>query len=249
MPGTVAKRSRGGSGPPDQDDAFIRALNRFLAWAEANTGTLILAGTVLALGVGAAFYWHSYRQNLEERASASFSTLQARLAQGAAAPAVTDSLQAFLQRFGGTEAAGEARLLLARQQLGLGWDSAAVATVREVVSGHAPDSPRGYAARSLLAEAQVASGDTAAAISTWDVLAGSARFPFQRREAAAEKASLLAHRGRLQEARAIYARLAEEASGTQAGNLYAVRLGEVEARLASGGEGEATAVRDTAPGG
>lgn len=249
MPGAVAKPSRGGAGPPEQEDAFIRALNRFLAWAEENTGTVILAGAVLVLGVGAALYWRSYQQNLEERASASLSTLQTRVAQGVAGPAVTDSLQSFLQRFGGTEAGVEARFLLARQQLDQGRDSAAVATVRPVASGHPPDSPRGYAGRSLLAEALVASGDTASAISTLDELARAARFPFQRREAAAEQASLLADRGRLEEARDIYARLAEEASGTEAGNLYAVRLGEVEARLASDGEGEASAVSDTAAGG
>lgn len=245
MPGAVAKPSRGGSGPPEQEDAFIRALNRFFAWAQDNTGTLTLAGVVLALGVGGAFYWQSYQQNLEQRASSQLSTLQSRIAQGATSGmtgmAVTDSLQGFLQRFDGTEAAREARILLARQQIAQGQDSGAVATIRPVAGGHPPDSPTGFAARSLLADAQVAAGDTAAAIAALDELAQDARFPFQRREAAAEKAALLADRGQLQEAHEIYERLAEEASGTEAGNLYAVRLGEIEARLASDGAGGAAA--------
>lgn len=249
MPGAVAKPSRGGSGPPEQEDAFLRALNRFVAWAQDNTGALVLAGVVLALGVGGAFYWQSYQQNLEQRASSQLSTLQSQLAQGGTSGmAVADSLQSFLQRFEGTEAARDARILLARQQIVQDQDSAAVATIRPVAGEHPPDSPIGFAARSLLADAQVAAGDTAAAVSTLEELAQDARFPFQRREASAERASLLAGSGRLQEARRIYERLAEEASGTEAGNLYAVRLGEIEARLASEGDGGGTAA-DTAAGG
>lgn len=250
MPGAVAKPSRGGSGPPEGEDAFLRALNRFLAWAQDNTGTLVLTGVVLALGIGGAFYWQSYQQNLEQRASSQLSTLQTRLAQGATSGmAVTDSLEAFLRRFDGTEAARDARILLTRQQIGQGQDSAAVATIRPVADGHPPDSPIGFAARSLLADAQVAAGDTAAAVATLEELAQDARFPFQRREAAAERASLLADQGRLEEARQVYERLAEEASGTEAGNLYAVRLGEIEARLASERAGGSAATADTAAGG
>ena len=205
---------------------------------------------MLVLGVGGAFYWQSYQENLEQRASAELSTLQTRMAQGATSGlAVADSLQGFLQRFDGTEAARDARILLARQQIGLGRDSAAVATIRPVADGHPSDSPIGYAGRSLLAEAQIAAGDTAAAISTFDELSREARFAFQRREAAAEKASLLADRGELEEARQIYERLAEEASDAGDGELYAVRLGEIEARLASDGSGGGGAASDTASGG
>lgn len=250
MPGAVARPSKGGggSGPPTEEDAFIRALNRFIAWAQANTGLVILAAVLVTVGVGGIFYWQSYRQSLEERASADFATLQARMAQGAGF-AVTDSLQAFLERFGDTRASREARILLARQQLGEGQAAGAEASIRPVVSSHAPDTPTGFAARLILADAQATSGDTAAAISTLEELSTGARFPFQQHAAAAERASLLADRGRLEEARDIYRRLAEEASGTEAGDLYAVRLGEIEGRLASGGAEGAGAPEDTASGG
>lgn len=253
MPGAVARPGKGSSGPPDHEDAFIRALNRFIAWAQENTGTLILVTVLVVVAVAGTFYWRSYQQNLEERASAELSTLQTRVAQqarqGAPALAVTDSLQAFLQRFDGTSSAREARILLARQQLGEGRPSEAVQAIRPVVDGTRPDTPTGFAARSLLADAQMAAGDTAAAISTFDGLAQDARFAFQRREAAADKASLLAETGRLEEARDIYRRLSEEASGTEAGELYAVRLGEVEARLATEGQDGSASASDTAAGG
>lgn len=253
MPGAVARPGKGSSGPSDHEDAFIRTLNRFIAWAQENTGMLILVTVLVVVAVAGALYWRSYQQNLEERASAELSTLQTRIVQraqqGAPALAVTDSLQAFLQRFDGTSSAREARILLARQQLGEGRPSEAVEAIRPVVDGTRPDTPTGYAARSILADAQSAAGDTAAAISTFDGMAQGARFSFQRREAAADRASLLAATGRLEEARDIYRRLAEEASGTEAGELYAVRLGEVEARLAADGDGSASSSRDTTTGG
>lgn len=253
MPGAVARPGKGPSGPSDHEDAFIRALNRFIAWAQENTGVLVLVTVLVVVAVGGALYWRSYQQNLEERASAELSTLQTRIAQqarqGAPALAVTDSLQAFLQRFDGTSSAREARILLARQQIGEGRPSEAVEAIRPVVDGTRPDTPTGFAARSLLADAQTAAGDSAAAISTLDGLAQEARFSFQRHDAAADKASLLAATGRLEEARDIYRRLAEEASGTEAGALYAVRLGEVEARLAADGEDAAGSPSDTAAGG
>lgn len=253
MPGAVARPGKGSSGPSDHEDAFIRALNRFIAWAQENTGVLVLVTVLVVVAVGGALYWRSYQQNLEERASAELSTLQTRIAQqarqGAPALAVTDSLQAFLQRFDGTSSAREARILLARQQIGEGRPSEAVKAIRPVVDGTRPDTPTGFAARSLLADAQTAAGDSAAAISTLDGLAQEARFSFQRRDAAADKASLLAATGRLEEARDIYRRLTEEASGTEAGELYAVRLGEVEARLAADGGDAATSASDTAAGG
>lgn len=262
MPGAVARRSKGGGGgPPDQEDAFIRALNRFIAWAEENTGTLILAAVVLILAVGGVFYWQSYQQSLEDRASGALETLQARMARAGTSGAFRDSLQSFLGRFEGTDAAREARILLARQQLAGDESSAAMETVRPVAAGNPPDTPMGFAARDLLAEAQVAAGDTADAVSTLGELSERARFAFQRRDAAAERASLLADTGRLEEARAIYRRLVDETSDTEAENLYALRLGEVEARLASGGtrsapdaseaeeDAGATAAGDTGGGG
>lgn len=244
MPGAVARPSKGGPGPADREDAFIRALNRFIAWAQENTGTVMAIAIVLAVALGGAFYWNSYRQNLEERASADFATLQTRIVQGAGL-AVTDSLQAFLDRFGGTQAAREARILLSRQQLEQDQASRAAESIRPVVSSHAPDTPTGLAARRLLAEAQVGAGDTAAALATLEELAGNARFRFQRHEAAADRASLLADRGRLEEARDVYRRLAEEASGTEAGDVYAVRLGEIEGRIDSGGTDASAAPADT----
>lgn len=254
MPGAIARPRKGGGGggagggPPEGDDAFIRGLNRFIAWAQENTGVLTAAVVVLVVAIGGVLYWQSYQQSLEERAAADLAGLQTRMARGGGAGAVTDSLQAFVDRFDGTEAGREARVLLARQQLRLGRAAAAVETIRPVAGDHAPDTPTGFAARTLLAEAEVAAGDTASAVSTLGVLAEDARFPFQRHEAAAERASLLAERGRLREARDIYRRLVEETAGDEdeSAGLYAIRLGEIEARLASGDRQAAGPSGDTA---
>lgn len=235
-PGSVARPRGGRNRPPDEDDAFIRAINRAWAWAAQNTVTVVVIAFVAAVAVGGFFWYRGYQQNLEERAATRLQTLRAQVATGDTA--VIGALETYLSRFGGTSSARQARILLARQQLLRGRPSEATSTVRPAIGGTALGSPTGYASRSLLAEAQTAAGDTAGALTTLRELAEGARFGFQRREAAARRADLLAARGRLQEAVAIYRRIAEEAEGQEADD-YRLRLGELRARLAAAEDGSA----------
>jgi len=143
--------------------------------------------------------------------------------------------EADVERCGGAAAANEGRLLRARTYR----DQGRAVEAEEVAStiSEAPDRPVGLAARTLLAAAQEASGDAETALATWETLGETARFAFQRREALASAARILASLGRLEEAETIFAAIAEEAAGedpVEAG-VYRLRLGELKARRAGSG--------------
>lgn len=237
-PGSVAQPSKGRQRPPDEEDAFIRAINRVWAWASRNTATVVVMSAFLVVAVGAFFWYRAYQENREARAATELQTVQARVASGDTAAVA--ALRAYLESFDGTRSARRARILLARQQLMRGGPGEAASTVEPVADAYPPETPTGYAARRLLGEARAASGDTAAALETFGVLAREARFGFQRRQSAAERAHLLGGQGRLEDAVEIYRRIASEAEGEEA-DRYRVRLGELEARLlaseVSGGDG------------
>lgn len=243
MSDAIAKPSKK-KGPDPREDAFLRFVNRVVDWVTANLRAVIAAGVVVVLLAGAGLWYLNYSRNLERQAASELNSIQAALAQGTDTIG-TGRLQSFVDRYAGTESEQQARLLLGRLHLRNGAAEQAIEAVGPAAEAP-PDTPVGYAGRTLLAKAQEAAGRTDAALSTLQELAENARFPFQRDQAAAERARILMEAGRLQEAEAIYSRLAEEASGAGARQIYAARLGEVRARLeaagpASGGATQAPA--------
>lgn len=235
MPGAIAKPSKGSKGPDPTEDAFLRFLNRTIDWMRDNLAMVVGGAVAVALLLGGGLWYRSYSQNLEEEASSRLQSLRVAIATGADTVGVPQ-LRTFLDRFGGTEAAVHARIMLARQQLQEGDAAGAAGTLDPAVGAKPVDTPLGYAARLLLGQAQEAAGRTEAALQTFGDLSENARFGFQRREAAGARARVLVEAGRLDEAASIYERLAEEAQGDQAQQLYALRLGEVRAMLSGAPE-------------
>lgn len=234
MSDAIAKPSKR-KGPDPREDAFLRFVNRVVDWVTGNLRAVIAGGGVVVLLAGAGLWYVNYTQNLEEQAVSELSSLRAALARG------TDSigaerLQSFVDRYAGTEPERDARLMLGRLHLRNGAAEQAIEAVTPTAEAP-PDTPVGYAGRVLLAKAQEAAGRTDAALSTLQELADGARFPFQRDQAAADRARILAEADRLEEAEAIYGRLAEEASGSGARQVYATRLGEVRAMRRAVGPG------------
>jgi len=233
MPGAIAKPSKKGGGPDPEHDAFLDAVRRFVDWTQENL-QLVIGGGVLVVGLVVAGLWYSsYQESRTEQASRQLQGIRSALASGSDTVGIP-RLQQFVQNYGGTDAGQEARVLLARLQLQRESARDAIESVRPVVDARPVDTPGGVAARRLLAEAQQAAGEQEAALETLRDLAENARFGFQRRQAAAERASILREMGRLSEAREIYQRLVQEAPDTDAGEIYAVRLGEVEAMMVAG---------------
>jgi tetratricopeptide (TPR) repeat protein len=107
------------------------------------------------------------------------------------------------------------------------------------------DHPLGYVTATLLAEGYKDFGDSDRALRKLDEIAAGAYVPYQRHRALAEKGRLLAELGRYEESAAAYRLLAEDEGA--ADDLYRVRLGEVQALMASGSAAEPSEVSFSAP--
>lgn len=218
------------TGPGSGEDVFVESATRAWTWINENLTTFLLLMAGLAMVVLGSLYYVNFRASVHEQAAAELAALRM---SGAAPEAIIPELESHIDRFDGTESADEARIVLGRMYLNSGQPSEAIRTLEAVQAR--PNHPVGYAARSLRAAAQEATGDTGAAIATWQALGREARFGFQRRQASAEAARIMAENGRLEEAAAILSRIAEEAVDDPAeAGVYRIRLGEINARIRAG---------------
>lgn len=246
----MTARDPTGRPEPEEQDAFLRGVLRALQWAQENSRVVTIGAVVALVAVAGTLYYRNYREDVRQQAAQRLQTLQSQLQSQSPSDTLRRSIGDFVSRYGDTRSGDEARLLLGRLHLNQNRFEAALSAVEPLPSEYPVDSPAGYAARKLLAAAHEGAGNTERALSLYAELAEGAQFPFQRHEASANRASLLAEEGRLGEAERIYSRLVQEADTTQAGvttaNLqsYRVRLGELQGRLGSGD----TTGRAAAPG-
>jgi predicted negative regulator of RcsB-dependent stress response len=211
------------------EDGFVHGTFRLASWSRNNLRTVLFAiGGIGIFAVG-TLYYVNFRASVHELAAADLASL--RLAPTDPETMISD-LEAYVQRFAGSESADEARLILSRMYLDTDRAPEAARVANEVEAPH--DKPVGFAARTLLAAAQEANEDPDAALATFEDLAQGARFPFQQRQARASAARILVTLERLEEAAAIYSTIADEAEKaedlTEAG-VYRLRLGELKGQL------------------
>ena len=231
---------------PEDVDAFLAAVLRMVEWIQANTRTVTIAAIVAVVAVAAGIYYNNYQEDVRQQAASQLQQLQSQL-QGQPPDTLGAAIENFVSRYGDTRYGDEARLLMGRIQMtNSGWQEA-ISTLEPVAGGYPADSPTGYAARKLLAAAHEGAGNSDRALELYDELASNSQFAFQRNEAAADRARLLAEQGRLAEAEEIYARLVSEADTSAAGvasadlQSYRLKLGEIQARVAAGGSSADTA--------
>ncbi len=225
MPGAVAKKKR--KDELSQEDRFLESIEEVSAWMKAHTRAVLMISVGLVLLVGGVLYYRSYRESLRTRAAIELNQLRATLTAADAVPRLTG----FVARFEGTPAATEGRLLLAKIQLQSGQPQAALSILGPITS-EPVDVPSGYAVKLLLAEAYKSAGEYERSLDELDAIIGGAYVPYQRHRALAERGRLLAALGRLEEAAVAYQRLVDDDSATD--DLYRVRLGEIQAMIASG---------------
>lgn len=220
-------------GSATDEDVFVEKTLQLASWVQENS-RVVAIGAVLALIVAlAGLYYQNYRQGLIEDASAQYQQLTAQLQMGTPPDSVAPRMEQFVNTYGDTEYADRARLLLARIALSSDrWNEAL--SHLEPLFGRSADTPTGYAAGMLRAAALEGAGRLEEAMTVLGRLAENARFAYQRREAEADRARLLAMTGELSRAAEIYARLAEETpdDAPDAGK-YAIRHGELQAAAAS----------------
>lgn len=214
------------------DDAFVARVFEASTWAEKNTQTLILLGIVLLVLGGGVFYWLSYRSNLTETAGVQLEQIRQMTQMGDPETARAE-LDQFIETFGGTPYAAEARLALAELHLQADRPEEAVAVLSE--SDVSLREPIGVQLAVLHGKALEAAGRLEEAEEAYLEVAERAELEFQRIEALADAARVRESTGDLDGAVALYERLLDEMEpGDGDYGLYQMRLAEARARADSG---------------
>lgn len=211
--------------PDHPDDVFVARTLEFSEWARQNTQILVVFGIALALLAGGALYYASYRQDMRQQAVIGLERIQQTLGVGELEAGKAE-LVTYLDRFGGTPYAGEARLLLGQLYLQSGQTQQAI----DVLRATADDlrEPIGVQAAMLLAKAHEEQGDVEAAEELYLRVADRAELEFQITDALADAARLRRQAGDRTGAADLYRRILEgmEEDAEDRG-LYEMRLQEV----------------------
>ena len=182
-------------------------------WASRNSRAVIF-GALILFGIGAGiWYYLDYQRSVTQQAAVELETLRATAAVGSLEAAKT-SLNTFIQRFSGTSYADEARLMLGRLSLNEQDWPTAIGALESTVSEL--DTPLGFGAAVLLANAYEGQGDPTRAAEILSGAAAGARYGYQRRQALEEKARVLVDAGDYDGAVAAYDAILNE---VEEGNL------------------------------
>jgi predicted negative regulator of RcsB-dependent stress response len=225
------------------DDAFVAGVLETSAWAKQHSRTLILGGLLVALLVGGFIWYRVQRSATREAASTELSQVRQSALMGNYALAVRD-LEAFLQRFDGTPAAGEARVLLAQSYLELEQPQQAIDTAERLARN--PGEPLGATAAFLMATAQESTGQLAEAEATYLRVADRARFLFQRLEALDHAARLRIEQGDAAGAAELYERAMQEIPIDRVQDRSVFEMRRAEALALARGAAPAAAPEPTA---
>ena len=223
-----SRRRLAGEHEHDPDDLFVAKAVEFTAWAKNNNQTLILLGVVVTILVAGVVYYLQYLNTQEERAIVQLVVIQNTVDFGDSESARAE-LGTFLERFGGTPMAGEARLLLAQLHLG---DGQAQEAIRVLEAGGASlRDPVGVQLQTLLAKAHEAAEELEVAERIYLGVADGARLDFERHEALADAARLRATLGNYEGAAELYQTLLDELEETDPDRgRYEMRIAEMHTR-------------------
>lgn len=224
------------------DDAFVATVKRSYAWGRENS-TVLIVGIVLILVVGLGSIWFiSAQRQLESQAATRFAEVQGSVASGNVQLAIRD-LRSYLDQFGSTETADQARLLLADLLLSQDQGQQAVETLGDLPDDL--DRPYAVAAARLKATALEEAGQVDEAVGLYERIADQARFTYQRREALADAARVRLQNGQPDRAALIYQDVVDTFEPQEQGrSYYQMWLAEARAR-AETGTGTTPTVPDT----
>ncbi|MFW6199102.1 MAG: tetratricopeptide repeat protein [Gemmatimonadota bacterium] len=225
--------SRQGSDSPE--DALSARLLSLGAWARENTQVVVISGIILAIAAAAGLYYYNFQQDVRMQAAEEFERIQQTVVGVGDTQTALTELQTFLDRFGDTPLAPEARLLLAEAHLNEGSPQQAIETLQPVVGNLGP--PIAIQAAFLLGSAYEEAGQYGDAEELYLRIADEAELTFQVRNALAAAARMRAESEDYAGAAELYRRILdtyddqEEAEGTPEGDraTYRLRLAEMEA--------------------
>lgn len=219
----------------ENEDAFVARLILYSEWARRHSRAVILGAVLVIIAVAGALYYANYRQSMRDQADARLTEIRQTLFAGNRPLAMRD-LETFLDSFGGTPAAAEARLLLAEIYLMEERPTDAAQTV-EPLARDLRD-PLGVAGAFLLAAAHEEAGRVEEAERAYLRIAEDARMGLHRNRALADAGRLAMQHGRHDRAAELYRRLVSGlAEDDPQRNFFEMRRGEAEAAARSTAEG------------
>lgn len=219
----------------EPDDVFIARLLELSEWARRNVRIIVGVAVVLVLVVLGFLYYNSRRAHLDQLATNQLGQIRESIASGNV-PLATKDLQTFVQRFGSTKSAPEAKLMLGQLYLQQN-DSRKAITL---LQGFKPEDGLFDGTRLLLlGAAYEQAGDTTQAIQTYTGVGQNASFEFQKRQGLENAARLKMQSGDPAGAARIYQTLVDMSKGNdQQRAVYELRL--AEARTAAAAQQPAT---------
>lgn len=219
------------TGSTSDDDVFVHGVLESSVWAKQNARMLIIGGIILVALVAGLLYWRTSSNAAEARAAAQLNTLRATLASGNTQLALRDG-QAFLAQYGGTDAALEARILVAQLQIDAGQPTEAVEVLQPVADD--VGEPLGFNAAMLLGAAHEAANQIEQAEDVYLQVGSDGRFTYAQVAGLEEAARLRTARGDIAGATALYEQILGllDEDAPQRG-VYEMRLAELSAGGAS----------------
>lgn len=224
------------------DDAFVGTIERIIAWGQENTRQVTIGSAVILVIAAVAAWMIIQQRSLEANAQARLAQVQQTVASGNAQLAIRD-LESYLDTFGSTDVADQARLTLADLLTTHAQPQQAIDALADLP--RRIDAPFGLPAARLEAAALEQMGRYDDAISAYDRIAANARFPYQRREALADAARLQLQYGSPEQAVDHLQRAVDTFEEGEAGRGY-FEMWLAEAR-AQARAGQATATPPPSP--
>jgi tetratricopeptide (TPR) repeat protein len=186
------------------DDVFVERVLETSAWATTHARSLIIGAVVVLVLVVSVLWIRSSRAADLAAAATELTTLRQTVQAGNPAAAIRD-LQTYVDRFGGTPAGAEARLLLAQSHLQAGQGQQAVNVIEQQARNLG--EPLGTQAALLLGSAYESLNRWDDAEQTYLRIADGARFDYQKVQALENAARVRVERGEPAGAVELYDRL------------------------------------------
>lgn len=223
------RRKRGVQDEPD--DKFLAWVIQAWSWAQEQSQLLILGIVALAVVIAASVYYVNYRHGLNQRATEQLESIHQTIGTGQT-DAAKEQLDQFLEQFGDTDLALEARLLLGELHLKDGNAQLALGVLEG--AGTSLARPLAIQVAFLRAEALEELERWQEAEEQYLAIAKASDLTFQINEALASAARIRTRLDDLQGAADLYERLlaSMESDDPQRG-VYELRLAEIRARMAA----------------
>lgn len=180
--------------PSDPDDKFIAGTLEFAAWARKNTQKLVIGIAAVAVIVASVVYYVSFRGNLAVQATNELDQIQQTLMLGDP-EAAKGRLAQYIERYGTTPSADEARLTLGQLHLESGEADDAVTILAPMARDL--NQPIGIQGAFLLAAAYEDQGRFDEAEGLYMRIANRSDLEFQIRDALTAAARLRVRQGNL----------------------------------------------------